>query len=139
MQLRRLPLPTAHLEDPACRIFVLGDGKNWPAADFLAEASADHSDDFEKLVSLLDRCTEHGMPSNIQKVRQLKGCGGLKEFKAGCLRLFFFHDKGQLVICAHGIVKKSQETPKKDLNTAKKRMAAYQAARKRNQVTIIDP
>ncbi|MCH7226703.1 type II toxin-antitoxin system RelE/ParE family toxin [Haloferula sp. A504] len=139
MQLRRLPFPAEDSEEPRCRIFALGEDGKWPVADFLAQAAEDHVDDFSKLTALLIRSAEHGLPSNKQKVRQLKGCGGLKEFKAGCLRLFFFHDKGRLVICTHGIVKKSQQTPQKDLKTATRRMKAYKAASKRNQVTIIEP
>lgn len=139
MQLRRLPLPVEIPEDPLCRIFVLGEGTQWPVAKFLAQAADDHAEDFKKLTALLVRSTEHGLPSNKQKVRQLRGCDGLKEFKAGCLRVFFFHDKGRLVICTHGIVKKSQATPKTELKTATQRMKAYQTARKRNQITIIEP
>lgn len=117
---------------------MLGDGKQWWAAEFLQEAATNHRDDFEKLSALLDRCIRNGMPVNEQKVRKLEGYDGLFEFKAGCLRLFWFWDKGKVVICTHGIVKKSQETPKKDLKTAERRKKAYQAANKKNEIEILE-
>lgn len=137
MRLRSL-LPSPQGVDPVCRIFVLGIGNRWPAAEFLAEAADDHPHDFQKLFALLSRSVEHGLPANIQKVRQLKGWGGLCDFKAGCLRLFFFHDKDRLVICTHGIVKKRQDPPQRELKLARQRMLAYRTAAKSGVIPIIE-
>ncbi len=139
MHLRRLPLPSNRLPDPVCRIFVLEEGDKSPVSDYLTRAATDHANDFAKLLALLDRSTAHGLPANKQKVRQLKGYKGLWEFKAGCLRVFFCRDRDRLVICTHGIVKKAQQTPKKDLKTAFTRMAAYGRAVAENRITLIDP
>jgi phage-related protein len=118
---------------------VLGDGKQWWAADFLEQAATYHENDFRKLLALLDHCVCNGMPTNEQKVRKLEGrFDDLLEFKAGCLRLFWFWDKGKVVICTHGIVKKSQATPQKDLKTANERRKAYLAAKKNNEIKILE-
>jgi len=53
--------------------------------------------------------------------------------------VFWFWDAGQMVICAHAIVKKSRKTPQKHLQIAKQRMSAYKAAKKKNQVEILPP
>ena len=116
----------------------MGDGRSWWAAEFLEDAAKDHEDDLKKMLALLDRCTRAGLPKNEQKVRKLEGYDHLFEFKAGCLRLFWFWDKDRMVICTHGIVKKSQATPKKDLKTAETRRKAYEAAKKNKQIRTLE-
>ena len=117
----------------------MGEGKNWPVAEFLSTAATEYTHDFSKITALLEHCVCHGIPRNLQKARKLEGYDGLFEFKAGCLRIFWFWDKGKMVICTHGIVKKSQKTPSGALETAEKRMKAFKEARKKNQIEILEP
>jgi len=47
------------------------------------------------------------------------------EFASNIFRIFFFLPKGNIAILLHGIVKKKQKTPKKELDIALDRMNEY--------------
>lgn len=53
---------------------------------------------------------------------------GLFEFKRGKVRVFWFYDRGQVVVCSHGLVKKTQKAPKRDLERARATIARYRDA-----------
>ena len=72
-------------------------------------------------ISLLEKFGNRlGMPA----VRKIEG--KLKELRItispGKYRIFYFFYEGENFYLLHGILKKVQKTPKKDINTAKKRM-----------------
>ena len=136
MQLRSLHEPSQLPREPQCRIYLLGDRNRYPVVEFLEQIGQSHPSELTKLLNLLDRSCEHGIPKNTEKVRNLGD--GLFEFKTGGgVRVFWFWDEGRMVICAHGIVKKSRKTPKKDLKVARERQAAYQEAKKNKQIKIL--
>ncbi|MCL2593696.1 MAG: type II toxin-antitoxin system RelE/ParE family toxin, partial [Defluviitaleaceae bacterium] len=47
------------------------------------------------------------------------------EFASNIFRIFFFLHKGINAVLLHGIIKKSQKTPKKELDVALERMKEY--------------
>jgi phage-related protein len=47
------------------------------------------------------------------------------EYKSDIFRLFCFFDDGKLVVLLHGFQKKSQKTPKKEIERAKKLRKEY--------------
>ena len=47
------------------------------------------------------------------------------EFASNIFRIFYFFPKENLAILLHGIVKKKQKTPKKELDVALERMKEY--------------
>ncbi len=47
------------------------------------------------------------------------------EYKSDIYRIFSFFDEGRLIILLHGIQKKSQKTPRKELDRAKKLRREY--------------
>jgi phage-related protein len=47
------------------------------------------------------------------------------EYKSDIYRIFSFFDEGRLVILLHGIQKKTQKTPRKELDRAKKLRREY--------------
>ena len=70
---------------------------------------------------------EERVPKNFLK--HLSGTDGLYEIKVSTvfsnIRIFCFFDKGRLVILINCFVKKSQKTPKKELNLAIKLKKEY--------------
>jgi phage-related protein len=122
---------------PACRIYILADGSNCPAEDFLDTSADLQPDEFAKLTKLLDHTCDHGIPKNKQKVNTLGD--GLFEFKTiGGLRLIWFWDANRIILCTHGFLKKRQTTPPAELVTAAKWKKAYESARKANQLKFIE-
>ena len=122
---------------PACRIYLLADGSNCPAEDFLSQAARLHPDEFAKLTKLLDHSCDHGLPKNKQKVNTLGD--GLFEFKTiGGLRLIWFWDANRIILCTHGFLKKRQTTPSGELVIATKWKKAYETAKSANRVRFIE-
>jgi phage-related protein len=122
---------------PACRIYLLADGPNCPAEDFLTTAANLQPDEFAKLTKLLDHSCDHGLPKNKQKVNTLGD--GLFEFKTiGGLRLIWFWDANRIILCTHGFLKKRQTTPPGEPATAAKWKKAYETAKKTKQLKFIE-
>ena len=55
--------------------------------------------------------------TNIWEVRVI--------FAGNIFRLLSFFDKGNLIIVAHGFTKKTQKTPKREIDTAERRRRDY--------------
>lgn len=68
--------------------------------------------------------------------RPIKTVDGLFEFKRGKLRVFWFYDQDRIVICSHGLVKKAQKTPKRDLERARATITRYREAKRRGAVDV---
>lgn len=122
---------------PAAKV---GDRDDCPVLAFAQEQSQIRPDEWAKLAALLDHTVTQGAPTNETKFKHLTGTDGLFEFKTGGgLRLFGFWDEGQLIICTHGTVKKSQKTDPADLNWAEKMKTAYMTAKKKGTLTHVQP
>jgi phage-related protein len=71
------------------------------------------------------KTVEIGWPVGMPTCRPISGHDGLWEvrtaFERGIARTFFCIKGGKMVLL-HGIIKKSQKTPKNDIQTAVKRM-----------------
>ena len=77
----------------------------------------------KKIIALLKRAADHGLPKNEEKFKKLQD--DLFEFKADQVRLICFFDKGKLIILTHGFLKKSQKTPKTEVEKAKRLQDEY--------------
>jgi len=105
-------------------LYALGDGKTVATLDFLEEMSGKRRKEVDKLNALIERSLEHGVPKNKQKCRTLGN--GIYEFKTtGGLRLVWFWDEGQMIICTHGFKKSSQKTPPGQRERALAKKADY--------------
>jgi phage-related protein len=91
---------------------VLAGIESWPV-DILA--------DYSRIVELL---MEHGPRVGLPHSRAL--CGGLFELRprgrSGIGRAFYCFLTGQRVVVLHAFVKKSQQTPERELKLARKRI-----------------
>ncbi len=77
------------------------------------------------------KTVQHGYPIGMPLTRVLNGTGGLEEVRCnisnGIARIIFYVENNTMVLL-HAFIKKSQETPKKELDIAIKR---YKELRKR--------
>ena len=82
-----------------------------------------------KLVRALDLLEEYGSTIGEPYVKAIQGKRGLMELRTSlgsdAFRLFFFHSGGRRLVVVHGIRKKSQRTPLRDLETAERRMLEH--------------
>jgi len=93
--------------------------------DFLLAQSIKVQDKIYKVIEIIE--TYERVPSNYLKV--LTGTKGLYEARiklgSNIWRVFCFFDKGKLVILLNGFVKKTQKTPKKEIDKAISLMNSY--------------
>ena len=70
------------------------------------------------------KTVQYGYPIGMPLTRVLHGTGGLEEVRCnisnGIARVIFYVENDTMVLL-HGFIKKSQETPKKELDVAIKR------------------
>ena len=103
--------------------YCLSNGKA-PVGEFIDSLSAKSYSNFVFKKELLE---EFGPKLSMPHAKHMGK--GLYELRVsdlnGKIRLFYFFVKRNSIIFVHVIVKKTQKTPKKDLNLAYKRMTDY--------------
>jgi phage-related protein len=90
-----------------------------PALEFLKSLPAKDS---APLLRALDLLEEFGTALGMPRARPIEG---LWELQGGSGRLFYFGHTGRRFIILHGYRKKSQKTPKREIDTAKRRWADF--------------
>lgn len=104
----------------AFRIFAWGNTKDKiNLKDFFEALKKNGNKDLLKALSLLKSAAYSGPPRNSELVKKLQGKNikGIFEFRANTIRIFWFYD-GNRIICTHGIIKKTEKTPKKEIEYA---------------------
>ena len=93
--------------------------------DFLKSQPTKVQDKIFKVIEIIE--TYERVPT--QYLKAIKGSDGLFEARiklaSNIWRVFCFFDKGQLVILLNGFTKKTQKTPKKEINKAERLMNEY--------------
>lgn len=119
----------------ACRICALADDRQAPFQEFLDHATRHRAAEVAKLWRLLEFFAAVGTIHNPQKCRYLSD--GMWEFKTpGGLRVFWFKDDQQLIICTNGYVKQRQALSQQDLARAEDWRRAYLAAKASGTISI---
>ena len=92
---------------------------------FLKKQAIKVQDKIYKVIEIIE--TFERIPSTYLKA--IKGSNGLYEARiklgSNIWRVFCFFDQGKLVILLNGFTKKSQKTPQKEINRAKRLMKQY--------------
>jgi len=87
-----------------------------------------------KVARTIDLLEELGPEVGPPYVKTIRGRNGLLELRttlgSDTFRLFFFRAVGRRLVVVHGIRKKSQRTPPRDLDTAEQRMKEYLRSRR---------
>lgn len=97
-----------------------------PVAEFVDRLSPQAKAKFIRSLELLE---EYGLLLREPWVKNIQGIPKLRELRftsfGEIYRFFFFAVAGRKLILLHGFKKKSQETPRRELNTAEARMKDY--------------
>ena len=100
--------------------------------DFMSTLSEKESRKIKYILSLLER--EDRMP--VKFIRHLSDCGNLYELRmkweSNIYRLFFIFDGDRVVVLFHGFQKKTQKTPREEINKALKIREDYYEYKRRN-------
>ena len=107
------------------RFFESSTG-NTPVRDWLLELELED----RRAIGNDIRTAEFGWPLGMPLCRAIRGRKGLWEIRSSLShgrisRVFFCAHNGAMILL-HGFIKKSQETPKKEIDIAEKRMRGLQ-------------
>jgi phage-related protein len=113
------------MQGMAASIHAIGTKNDCPVLAFLGVLAEQNEREYSKIWALLERTINHGVPRNTEKCRVLKDTE-LFEFKTGGgVRIIAFWDAKRMIICTHGFMKKSQKTPKPEIEKAETGRKAY--------------
>lgn len=103
-------------------LYVLTGSKCW-AREYIDSLE---DKDKIKLLALLKRISDHGLPRNEEKFKLLDD--GIFEIKSYQDRLLCFYDRNKRnsLVITHGVKKKSQKLPKREIERAKDLRKAYE-------------
>jgi len=90
------------------------------------------------MVRILDYVADAGPPKDAEKSKQLREA--IFEFRTkGGLRLLWFYDAGNVVICVNGYIKQGQKTPNQQIDEAIQWRNKYSEAKQAGKLKDITP
>lgn len=110
------------------QILALGTSDRCEYLSFVADLEKNEPKTAAKLQARIDYSAENGIPKDIDKCRKLVGTEEIWELKANQSRvLWFFIDSDGSIVISHGFTKKTQKTPRNQIERAEGRRRAYLA------------
>ncbi|MCY1291304.1 hypothetical protein D9M69_489940 [compost metagenome] len=118
------------LESRWCIASPVGRDGRSEVETFLDDLGANFEASAAGLLAMMEMHSESGADQfNTSQCHYVDQKEQIYEYIKGRLRLFWFEDDERVVVCTHGIVKKDQKTPKRDIARAKRAKAAYLLAK----------
>lgn len=118
---------------------VMGNREQCTFEDFCDELGPQFRASLAGVVAMMDHHSRHGRQAfNTDQCHYVDQQEQIYEYIKGRLRVFWFEDDDHVVICTHGIVKKDQRTPKREIDKAKRIKAAYLKAKANAEVRIVE-
>lgn len=114
-----------------------GDGTlTCPLIDDFYGIEATYEASRNRLLAYFSQVAAGGLQAlNDAQCHTIDGKNKISEFVAGQLRVLFFQGaKGNMVICSHVFLKKTQKTPPKEIEKAVRAKQAYEKAEAAGQV-----
>jgi phage-related protein len=108
-----------HSESWSVEFYVTAGGKA-PAKEFIDGLPARER---AKVARALEWLRDYGQDLGMPHARPIEG--KLWELRAGAGRLFYFVYTGRRIILLHGYLKKSQRSPRREIEVALRRMADF--------------
>lgn len=86
------------------------------------------------MLALLTQVAEEGIPRNTERAHKI--AGPIWELIHADLRILFFVDAGQVVVCAAAFVKKSRKVPRIEISRAEAVESRYQESKHAGRLTV---
>lgn len=105
--------------------------------DFLHDLPPNFRKSGDQLLALLTHVARSGpmlLPDDI--CHQI--APDIFQLEKGRLRVSWFYDEGKMIICCRAFIKKTQKTPRPELDYAKALRTRYFAEKKRRTITILE-
>lgn len=116
----------------------MADAENSEVEVFFDEVGPNFQANVAGLTAMLEQHAEHGPDSfNTAQCHYVDQQERIYEHIKGRLRLFWFEDEDRVVLCTHGIVKKQQKTPRREIDKAIRIKKMYQRAKENGSIRFI--
>lgn len=105
---------------------------------FMDEVGGAFSANLNGLLGMMERHSRYGPESfNTEQCHYVDQGEKIYEYIKGRLRFFWFEDGDRVVVCTHGIIKKSQKTPKREIAKAIRVKNVYKKNKASNSINLI--
>ncbi|WP_315807506.1 type II toxin-antitoxin system RelE/ParE family toxin [Pseudomonas sp. C9-3] len=106
---------------------------------FMDELAANFNSNVAGLVRMMEIHSESGSDEfNTKQCHYVDQGECIYEYIKGRLRVFWFEDDDRVVVCTHGIIKKDQKTPKREVERSIRAKRLYLSAKERNELEFIE-
>lgn len=106
---------------------------------FFDELAADYQSNVSALLAMMEAHSNLGSEQfNHSQSHYVDQKEKIYEYIKGRLRVFWYEDDDRVVICTHGIIKKSQKTPKREIDKAIRVKLAYLQAKSDGSLHLIE-
>jgi hypothetical protein len=89
-----------------------------------------------RMLNLLERIAQEGPPRRVEVCHQIRG--PIFQCEQGRIRILWFYDEGQMIICSHGFLKTSRKTPRNHIRRAENTYRRYFDDKTRGTINIIE-
>lgn len=118
---------------------IRGENVECPVEKFFNSLGANYESSIDGLVAMMDQHAKYGPGSfNPKQCHYVDQDSKIYQYCKGQLRLFWFEDSGRVIICTHGIIKKSQKTPPREVAKAKRLQKEYFASKAVSGIEIVE-
>ena len=107
--------------------------------DFFDEIGSNYEANVAGVMTMMEQHSEYGSELfNSCQCHYVDQKEQIYEYIKGRIRVFWFEDDDRVVICTHGILKKSQKTPRHEIDRAKRAKAAYMQAKQSGLLQFVE-
>jgi phage-related protein len=89
-----------------------------------------------RMLNLLERIALEGPPRRVEVCHQIRG--PIFQCEQGRIRVLWFYDEGQMIICSHGFLKTSRKTPQRHIHRAESAYQRYFDDKAQGKINIIE-
>lgn len=118
----------AHLSETSFTVYgVADDSGDCVLTEWLSTLNGELKACGDGLVAALENMARRGPPKNEEVCHKIRG--DIWQIRKGQLRVLWFYDKGRVIVCTHGFIKKSRGTPKLQIDAAFRTLEQYHSAK----------
>lgn len=106
---------------------------------FMSNLSNNYSKSLAGLIVFMEDHSDNGRDIfNTDQCHYVHKEEKIYEYIKGDLRVFWFEDEGKVVVCTHGVIKKSQKTRRNEINKAIRIKQSYFLNKKDRKIKYIE-
>jgi phage-related protein len=114
---------------------VCSDRGECPLETFLADRSQ-LGKDKDRMLRRLEAIADHG-PQYLPEIsHQIEP--DIWQTEQGRLRILWFYDRGRVIVCSHGFIKRTRKTPEGEKALARQVLWEYRAAKAAGAIRILE-